>query len=116
MLSKGIKANRTKKSSITLRSYYDTILDNAAENDFASDSDIFRFKFHGLISKGSGADNISNISNISATPTTGFDKDELIEDLIAVQSRAYSTAATSASPETKPARFRSPQRSICLNL
>ena len=113
MLSKGIKANRTKKSSITLRSYYDTILDNAAENDFASDSDIFRFKFHGLISKGSGAD---KVSNITATPTTGFDKDELIEDLIAVQSRAYSTAATSASPETKPARFRSPQRSICLNL
>jgi len=126
---------------------YDTILDCAAEKKFASDGDIFRFKFHGLFyvtpaqeaymmraripgcamdarqlrgfaqmsrdwgggyvdvttrgnlqireiqpentvnilntlidlgltSKGSGAD---NVRNITATPTTGFDKDELID-------------------------------------
>ena len=126
---------------------YDAILDKAAANEFASDGDIFRFKFHGLFyvtpaqeaymlraripgcaldsrqlrglgeiardwggkhcdittrgniqvreiqpcdtvkiltkltelgltSKGSGAD---NVRNITATPTTGFDKDELID-------------------------------------
>lgn len=126
---------------------YDTILDKAAANEFASDGDIFRFKFYGLFyvtpaqeaymlraripgcvldsrqlrglaeiardwggnhcdittrgniqvreiqprdtvkiltkltdlgltSKGSGAD---NVRNITATPTTGFDKDELID-------------------------------------
>ncbi|MGJ8697678.1 MAG: NirA family protein [Verrucomicrobiaceae bacterium] len=126
---------------------YDTILDKAAKGEFASDGDIFRFKFHGLFyvtpaqeaymlraripgcalsarqlhgmaeisedwgggyldvttrgnlqireilpansvnvlnkiidigltSKGSGAD---NVRNITATPTTGFDKDELID-------------------------------------
>ena len=126
---------------------YDSILAKAAANEFASDGDIFRFKFHGLFyvtpaqeaymlraripgcaldsrqlrglgeiardwggnhcdittrgniqvreiqpsdtvkiltkltelgltSKGSGAD---NVRNITATPTTGFDKDELID-------------------------------------
>ena len=126
---------------------YDTILDCAEKKEFASDGDIFRFKFHGLFyvtpaqeaymlraripgcalssaqlhgmaevaqdwgggyldvttrgnlqireiqpentvnvlnkiidigltSKGSGAD---NVRNITATPTTGFDKDELID-------------------------------------
>lgn len=126
---------------------YDTILDKAAKGEFASDGDIFRFKFHGLFyvtpaqesymlraripgcamssfqlrgmadisddwgggyldvttrgnlqireiqpentvnilnkmvdigltSKGSGAD---NVRNVTATPTTGFDKDELID-------------------------------------
>lgn len=126
---------------------YDTILAKAAKGEFASDGDIFRFKFHGLFyvtpaqeaymlraripgcalssaqlrgmseisddwgggyldvttrgnlqireiqpedtvkilnkmvdigltSKGSGAD---NVRNITATPTTGFDKDELID-------------------------------------
>lgn len=126
---------------------YDTIVDRAAKNEFASDGDIFRFKFHGLFyvtpaqeaymlrcripgcaldsrqlrglaeiardwggnhcdvttrgniqireiqppdtvkilnklvdlgltSRGSGAD---NVRNITATPTTGFDKDELID-------------------------------------
>lgn len=126
---------------------YDTILDKAAKGDFASDGDIFRFKFHGLFyvtpaqeaymlraripgcamsasqlrgmaeisdhwgggyldittrgnlqvreiqpentvnilnkmidigltSKGSGAD---NVRNITATPTSGFDKDELLD-------------------------------------
>ena len=128
---------------------YDTILDRAAEGKFASDGDIFRFKFHGLFyvtpaqeaymmraripgcamnsrqlrgfaqmsrdwgggyvdvttrgnlqireiqpentvnilntlielgltSKGSGAD---NVRNVTATPTTGFDKDELLDVL-----------------------------------
>jgi ferredoxin-nitrite reductase len=126
---------------------YDTILKRAEEENFASDGDIFRFKFHGLFyvspaqdsymmraripgcamnsrqlrgfaqmsrdwgngivdvttrgnlqireimpkntvnilntlvdlgltSKGSGAD---NVRNITATPTTGFDKDELLD-------------------------------------
>jgi len=126
---------------------YDSIFDRAAKNEFASDGDIFRFKFHGLFyvtpaqeaymlraripgcalnsyqlrglgeiardwggnhcdittrgniqvreiqpcdtvkiltkltdlgltSKGSGAD---NVRNITATPTTGFDKDELLD-------------------------------------
>ncbi|YCM46651.1 NirA family protein [Verrucomicrobiaceae bacterium 227] len=126
---------------------YDAILDKAASNEFATDGDIFRFKFHGLFyvtpaqesymlraripgcvldsrqlrglgeiardwggkhcdittrgniqvreiqpcdtvkiltkltelgltSKGSGAD---NVRNITATPTTGFDRDELID-------------------------------------
>lgn len=126
---------------------YDTILDKATKGEFASDGDIFRFKFHGLFyvtpaqeaymlraripgcamssfqlrgmadisddwgggyldvttrgnlqireiqpentinilnkmvdigltSKGSGAD---NVRNVTATPTTGFDKDELID-------------------------------------
>ncbi len=126
---------------------YDTILARAEEEKFASDGDIFRFKFHGLFyvtpaqesymmraripgcalnsrqfrgfaqmsrdwangivdittrgnlqireilpantvnilntlidlgltSKGSGAD---NVRNITATPTTGFDKDELLD-------------------------------------
>ena len=128
---------------------YDTILANAQEEKFASDGDIFRFKFYGLFyvtpaqdsymmraripgcaldtkqfrgfaqmtrdwgsgrvdvttrgnlqireimpentlnilntlvdlgltSRGSGAD---NVRNITATPTTGFDKDELIDVL-----------------------------------
>ena len=126
---------------------YDTILARAEEEKFASDGDIFRFKFHGLFyvtpaqeyymmraripgcalsahqlrgfaqmsrdwgngvvdittrgnlqireilpantvnilntlidlgltSKGSGAD---NVRNVTATPTTGFDKDELLD-------------------------------------
>ena len=126
---------------------YDTILENAEKKVFASDGDIFRYKFHGLFyvtpaqeaymlraripgcklssfqlhgmaeiakdwgggyldvttrgnlqvreiqpentvnilnklidigltSKGSGAD---NVRNITATPTTGFDKDELLD-------------------------------------
>lgn len=126
---------------------YDTILEKAAKGEFASDGDLFRFKFHGLFyvtpaqeaymlraripgcalsarqlhgmaevsqdwgggyldittrgnlqireiqpantvnvlnkiidigltSKGSGAD---NVRNITATPTTGFDNDELID-------------------------------------
>lgn len=126
---------------------YDTIVDCAEKNEFATDGDIFRFKFHGLFyvtpaqeaymlraripgcvldsrqfrglgeiardwggnhcdvttrgniqvreiqpcdtvkilnkltdlgltSRGSGAD---NVRNITATPTTGFDKDELID-------------------------------------
>jgi ferredoxin-nitrite reductase len=126
---------------------YDTILANAATNEFPKDSDVFRYKFHGLFfvtpaqeslmlrcriaggaltshqfrglaeiaedwgpghidlttranvqvreimpkdapdvlnklielgltSQGSGAD---NIRNITATPTTGFDPDELID-------------------------------------
>ena len=125
---------------------YDRILEQAAKGEFASDGDIFRFKFHGLFyvtpaqeaymlraripgcalssfqlrgmadisddwgggyldvttrgnlqvreiqpentvnilnklidigltSKGSGAD---NVRNVTATPTTGFDKDELM--------------------------------------
>lgn len=128
---------------------YDTILKRAEEENFASDGDIFRFKFHGLFyvtpaqesymmraripgcaltsrqlrgfaqmsrdwgngivdittrgnlqireilpkntvnilntlidlgltSKGSGAD---NVRNITATPTSGFDKDELLDVL-----------------------------------
>ncbi len=126
---------------------YDTILEKAAKGEFASDGDIFRFKFHGLFyvtpaqeaymlraripgcalnatqlrgmadisddwgggyldvttrgnlqvreiqpentvhilnklveigltSKGSGAD---NVRNVTATPTTGFDRDELLD-------------------------------------
>jgi ferredoxin-nitrite reductase len=126
---------------------YDTIVDKAENGEFASDGDIFRFKFHGLFyvtpaqeaymlraripgcalssfqlrgmadisddwgggyldittrgnlqvreiqpentvkilnkmveigltSKGSGAD---NVRNVTATPTTGFDKDELMD-------------------------------------
>ncbi|MGJ8632468.1 MAG: NirA family protein [Luteolibacter sp.] len=136
---------------------YDSILDAAACNEFASDGDIFRFKFHGLFyvtpaqdsymlrirvagcamdsrqfrgmaeiandwggkhgdittrgnlqvreimpedtvkiltklteigltSRGSGAD---NVRNVTATPTTGFDPDELMDVLPLAKAMHY---------------------------